>query len=49
LELTDAGVTYVTAHKQAHLEMFKSMLERLAPEERNSLVALMTKIASNDS
>lgn len=48
LRLTDSGSSYVAVHKQAHLEMFKSMLERLSPEERDSLVALMTKIVSND-
>lgn len=49
LKLTEAGETYVAAHKQAYLEMFRTMLERLSPEERDSLVAMMTKIASNDN
>lgn len=49
LRLTDAGGTYVAATKQAYLKMFRSMLERLSPDERESLVAMMTKIASNDS
>ena len=49
LELTEPGATYVAAHKQAYLAMFKTMLERLSPEERDSLVAMMTKIVSNDS
>ena len=48
LKLTAAGETYVAAHRQAYLEMFKLMLEPLSPEERDSLVAMMTKIASND-
>lgn len=49
LRLTDAGETYVAATRKAYLEMFRSMLERLSPEERDSLVAMMAKIASNDS
>ncbi|MCG6114020.1 MAG: MarR family transcriptional regulator [Mesorhizobium sp.] len=49
LELTEPGATYVAAHKQAYLAMFKTMLERLSPEERDSLVAMMTKIVSYDS
>jgi DNA-binding MarR family transcriptional regulator len=48
LKLTDAGQAYVAAHQQAYLEMFRSMLERLSPEERDSLVAMMQKIASDD-
>ncbi|WP_333826636.1 MarR family winged helix-turn-helix transcriptional regulator [Pararhodobacter sp.] len=48
LRLTDAGESYVAATKQAYMAMFKSMLEPLSPGERESLVAMMTKIASND-
>lgn len=49
LELTASGATYVAAHKQAYLEMFRTMLERLSPQERDSLVAMMRKIVSDDS
>lgn len=49
LRLTDEGKTYVASHKQAYLVMFKTMLERLSPKERDSFVAMMTKIASYDS
>lgn len=48
LRLTETGDTYVLAYKQAYMAMFKSMLERLSPDERDSLIAMMTKIASND-
>lgn len=49
LRLTGEGRTYVAAHKQAYLVMFKTMLERLSPKERDSFVAMMTKIASYDT
>lgn len=49
LRLTDEGKTYVAVHRQAHLDMFKTMLERLSPSERDSFVAMMAKIASYDS
>ena len=48
LKLTNDGETYVAAHNQAYLAMFKTILERLSPEERDSFVAMMTKISSYD-
>ncbi len=49
LKLTREGDASATAQAQAYLAMFKTMLERLSPEERDSLVAMMTKIASYDT
>lgn len=49
LRLTEQGKTFVSAHRQAYLAMFKLMLDRLSPDERDSFVAMMTKIASYDS
>jgi DNA-binding MarR family transcriptional regulator len=49
LKLTDEGKALVAAQTQAYLAMFKTMLERLSPKERDSLIAMMTKIASYES
>jgi DNA-binding MarR family transcriptional regulator len=49
LRLTDEGKSYTAAHKQAHRAMFRTMLERLSPDERTMFVAMMTKISSYDS
>lgn len=48
LRLTDDGKAYTEAHKQAYTAMFRTMLERLAPEERDPFVGMMAKIASYD-
>lgn len=49
LQLTDDGKGYVATHRKAYRAMFTTMLERLSHEERESFVAMMTKIASYDT
>ena len=49
LQLTDDGKGYVATHQQAYRAMFATMLERLSHDERESFVAMMTKIASYDT
>ncbi|MFC6487926.1 MarR family winged helix-turn-helix transcriptional regulator [Nitratireductor sp. GCM10026969] len=45
LRLSKAGKTYVANQQQAYLKMFRTMLERLSPDERDNFVAMMAKIA----
>lgn len=45
LRLSDAGRKYVAAQQQAYRDMFRMMLERLSPAERDGFIAMMTKIA----
>ncbi|MFD1912909.1 MarR family winged helix-turn-helix transcriptional regulator [Halodurantibacterium flavum] len=44
LRLSDAGAAFVAAQTEAYTAMFRAMLDRLTPQERTSLVAMMEKI-----
>ena len=48
LRLSKAGAAYVAAKERAYNDMFRMMLERLSPQERESFIAMMTKIANYD-
>ncbi len=49
LSLSPEGQASVAAQKEAYTAMFRTMLERLSPAERKSLIAMMTKIASYET
>lgn len=49
LQLSQSGDAYVAAQEKAHREMFRMMLERLSPTERESFVDMITKIAYSES
>jgi len=48
LRLSDGGEAYAAAQEQAHHDMFLMMLERLLPEERESFIKMIAKIAYYD-
>lgn len=48
LELTDEGKSYVTVQRKTYRDMYRLMLERLAPEERDQFIAMITKIVYNE-
>lgn len=48
LRLTEQGKSCTAAQNRAYMAMFSTMLERLTPDEREALVAMMTKISSYD-
>ena len=48
LKLSEAGQVHISAHEQAHNNIFRMMLERLAPEEREAFLTMITKIAYYD-
>ena len=48
LRLSVGGEAYVAAQEQAHHDMFLIMLERLLPEERESFIEMIWKIAYSD-
>jgi len=48
LELTGEGHSYVTAQRKTYQDMYRLMLERLAPGERDQFIAFITKIVYND-
>ncbi|MHB2263699.1 MarR family winged helix-turn-helix transcriptional regulator [Aliihoeflea sp. PC F10.4] len=45
LRLSEAGKTYVATQRDAYRAMFRMMLDRLSHDERESFIAMMTKIA----
>lgn len=48
LELTDEGESYVTVQRKTYQDMYRLMLERLSPSERDQFIALITKIVYHD-
>ncbi|AOF94957.1 MarR family winged helix-turn-helix transcriptional regulator [Sphingobium sp. RAC03] len=48
LELTGEGQSYVTNQRKTYQDMYRLMLERLAPHERDQFIALIAKIIYND-
>jgi len=48
LKLTGEGQSYVTVQNKTYRNMYQLMLERLAPEERDVFIAMITKIVYND-
>ena len=48
LELTGEGQSYVTVQRKTYRDMYRLMLDRLAPGERDQFIALITKIVYND-
>lgn len=48
LRLSAEGEAYVGAQVQAHQDMYRLMLERLSPAERDHFIAMITKIVYFD-
>ncbi|MEO3385344.1 MarR family winged helix-turn-helix transcriptional regulator [Mesorhizobium sp. CAU 1741] len=48
LTLSEDGEAYVSTYKHAHDSLFRMMLERLLPEERETFLHLISKIAHHD-
>lgn len=48
LELTDEGQSYVMAQRKMYRDMYRLMLDRLLPEERDQFIAMITKIVYNE-
>lgn len=48
LELTGEGQSYVIVQRKTYQDMYRLMLERLAPGERDQFIAMITKIVYND-
>ncbi|RCW81229.1 MarR family winged helix-turn-helix transcriptional regulator [Phyllobacterium bourgognense] len=48
LRLSKAGEAHVAAQELAHHKMFLMMLERLEPDERDSFIAMIEKIAYSE-
>ena len=48
LTLSEHGAAHVAAHRQAHDALFRTMLERLSPQERDTFLALISKIAHHE-
>ena len=48
LELTDEGQSYVTAQHKMYQDMYRLMLDRLLPQERDQFIAMITKIVYTD-
>lgn len=49
LRLSRDGETYVAEQQRAYMRMFRTMLERLSPGERDNFIAMISKIAHYDS
>jgi DNA-binding MarR family transcriptional regulator len=48
LRLSDQGDTYVCTQLKLYREMYRLMLERLSPAERDHFIAMITKIVYTD-
>lgn len=48
LELTGEGQSYVANQRKTYQDMYRLMLERLAPQERDQFIALIAKIVYNE-
>lgn len=48
LRLSAAGETTVTALRQVHQNLYRMMLRRLSPDEREQFIAIITKIVYNE-
>lgn len=48
LQLSDNGHAYVNVQLKMYREMYRLMLERLLPAERDQFIAMITKIVYND-
>ena len=48
LLLTAQGEAHVAAHSQAHGDLYRMMLERLSPGERDGFIDMITKIVYHD-
>lgn len=48
LQLSTSGEDYVALQERMYNDMFRMMLERLSPSERESFIAMMSKIAKSE-
>jgi DNA-binding MarR family transcriptional regulator len=48
LELTDEGQSYVMVQRKMYRDMYRLMLDRLLPQERDQFIAMITKIVYSD-
>jgi DNA-binding MarR family transcriptional regulator len=48
LELTDEGQSYVMVQRKMYRDMYRLMLDRLLPLERDQFIAMITKIVYGD-
>ncbi len=48
LTLSEQGAAHVAAYRQGHDALFRMMLERLSPKERDTFLALISKIAHHE-
>lgn len=48
LELTDEGQAYVMVQRKMYRNLYRLMLDRLLPQERDQFIAMISKIVYND-
>ncbi|WP_102960883.1 MarR family winged helix-turn-helix transcriptional regulator [Mangrovicella endophytica] len=48
LGLSDAGTAHLAAYEEAHRDLYRFMLQRLSPAERDSFISMIAKIAYNE-